>query len=301
MAALTAAVNAGLSLVEIYRQTGVTPTAVVKYLPDAGAKVPEGEWIDVPGWPEYAVTPEGLIRANEKISSSGRKLRPRLLRPTTHPVYGYQLVYFTRNGETYTKQLGRIVLEAVAGPPETEGLECRHLDGNPLNNNAGNLAWGTHYENMQDMVRHGTRKNSHCKRGHEFSGENVRVRKTGERVCVSCTRAGNRSRSRGEPISQDESDRIYNSLMNGVREDTVKDKALLGLMASGASLSEIRRTLGVDYRTIQRHWPSYKPFEVGGGGDAAEIRETNRQLAEFLRRGKIGKHRDAGFNLKGDV
>lgn len=77
--------------------------------------------------------------------------------------------------------------------------------------------------------------------------------------------------------------------------------ALTAAVNAGLSYNEIRRTLGVDYRTIQRHWPSYKPFEVGGGGDAAIIRETNRQLAEFLRRGKIGKHRDAGFNLKGDV
>lgn len=77
--------------------------------------------------------------------------------------------------------------------------------------------------------------------------------------------------------------------------------ALTAAVNAGLSYNEIRRTLGVDYRTIQRHWPSYKPFEVGGGGDAAIIRETNRQLAEFLRRGKIGNHRDAGFNLKGDV
>lgn len=77
--------------------------------------------------------------------------------------------------------------------------------------------------------------------------------------------------------------------------------ALTAAVNAGLSYNEIRRTLGVDYRTIQRHFKGYKPFEVGGGGDAAEIRETNRQLAEFLRRGKIGKHRDSGFNLKGDV
>lgn len=71
--------------------------------------------------------------------------------------------------------------------------------------------------------------------------------------------------------------------------------ALTAAVNAGLSYNEIRRTLGVDYRTIQRHWPSYKPFEVGGGGDAAEIRETNRRLAEFLRRGKIGKHRENGF------
>lgn len=76
-------------------------------------------------------------------------------------------------------------------------------------------------------------------------------------------------------------------------------KALNSAVSAGLSYNEIRRTLGIDYRTIQRHYPDYKPFEAGGGGDAAEIRETNRQLREFLRRGKIGNNRDAGFNLRG--
>lgn len=76
-------------------------------------------------------------------------------------------------------------------------------------------------------------------------------------------------------------------------------KALNSAVSAGLSYNEIRRTLGIDYRTIRRHYPDYKPFEVGGGGDAAEIRETNRRLQEFLRRGKIGNNRDAGFNLRG--
>lgn len=76
--------------------------------------------------------------------------------------------------------------------------------------------------------------------------------------------------------------------------------ALTAMVDAGASLNEIRRTLGVDHRTVKRWFPDYKPFEVGGGGDAAIIRETNRQLREFERRGKIGKNRDAGFDLRGD-
>lgn len=71
--------------------------------------------------------------------------------------------------------------------------------------------------------------------------------------------------------------------------------ALQAAVNAGLSLSEIQRTLGIDYRTVKRHYPDYAPHTVGGGGDAAEIRETNRRLREFLRRGKIGKHREHGF------
>ena len=35
-------------------------------------------------------------------------------------------------------------------------MECRHLDGNRLNNKANNLAWGTHSQNQMDKHRHGT-------------------------------------------------------------------------------------------------------------------------------------------------
>lgn len=74
---------------------------------------------------------------------------------------------------------------------------------------------------------------------------------------------------------------------------------LNALVNSGASFNEIRRVMGTDPRTVKRWFPEYHPYPVGGGGDAAEIRETNRQLQEFLRRGKIGKNRDSGFNVKG--
>lgn len=85
-----------------------------------------------------------------------------------------------------------------------------------------------------------------------------------------------------------------------LRRNPERMKALDALVTAGVSFNEIRRTLGVDHRTVKRHYPEYKPFEVGGGGEAAVIRETNRQLREFLRRGKIGKNRDAGFDRRGD-
>lgn len=51
--------------------------------------------------------------------------------------------------------VNRLILEAFVGPCP-DGMECRHLDGVPLNNRRDNLEWNTHTENMRDRKRHGT-------------------------------------------------------------------------------------------------------------------------------------------------
>jgi hypothetical protein len=52
-------------------------------------------------------------------------------------------------------RVGPLMLETFVGP-RPEGMECRHLNGNFRDNRLVNLAWGTHSENMRDMLRHGT-------------------------------------------------------------------------------------------------------------------------------------------------
>lgn len=89
--------------------------------------------------------------------------------------------------------------------------------------------------------------------------------------------------------------------MTRLDRDPERWKAFVELTNAGVSLNELRRTLGVDHRTVKRYRPGYSAFPVGGGGDAALVREANRQLREFERRGKIEGNRDAGFNLRGDV
>jgi len=49
----------------------------------------------------------------------------------------------------------RAVLETFVGPCP-EGMECRHLDGNPKNNRLENLCWGTRSEIQKDSVRLGS-------------------------------------------------------------------------------------------------------------------------------------------------
>lgn len=56
------------------------------------------------------------------------------------------------SGET----VHRIVCATWHGAPPFEAAQVRHLDGNPVNNQAHNLAWGTAAENAADRLRHGT-------------------------------------------------------------------------------------------------------------------------------------------------
>lgn len=80
-----------------------------------------------------------------------------------------------------------------------------------------------------------------------------------------------------------------------IRRNPERWAQLRQLVDAGVSYNEIRRTMGVDHRTVKRHFPDYAPFERGGAGEAAVIRKVNQQLNEFIERGKIGKHRERGF------
>lgn len=49
-----------------------------------------------------------------------------------------------------------LVAELFIGQRPSSKHVIRHLDGNPANNDASNLAWGTYLENENDKRRHGT-------------------------------------------------------------------------------------------------------------------------------------------------
>lgn len=65
------------------------------------------------------------------------------------------------HGYPMVKVMGRgvrvhsLVCRAYHGSPK-DGQEVRHLDGSVDNNDPKNLSWGSHTDNMQDAVLHGT-------------------------------------------------------------------------------------------------------------------------------------------------
>lgn len=111
-------------------------------------------WRLIPDYSRYAVSDDGEVK---KI---GRGLMKQI------QVKGYYVVSLVRDdGRNLQRKVHQLVLEAFVGPrPEgTEG--CHFPDRSPTNNNLANLRWGTHRDNTDDMLKHGSQtkgEDSHC-------------------------------------------------------------------------------------------------------------------------------------------
>ncbi len=136
-------------------------------------------WLPVPHWPNYEVSDHGRVR---NVS------RDRLMRPYLSE--GYPQVSLSDKPRRWRVRVHTLVALAFIGPKPAPGLEIRHLDGDRLNNVPGNLAWGTHLENVRDMMRQGRHwqvVKTHCPSGHPYDEDNTRLY-GGHRYCRACRR-----------------------------------------------------------------------------------------------------------------
>lgn len=69
--------------------------------------------------------------------------------------HGYLYVNLFKDKCHSVRLVHDLVLVSFIGK-RPEKMECRHLDGNRLNNKLSNLVWGTSSENTLDSVIHGT-------------------------------------------------------------------------------------------------------------------------------------------------
>lgn len=156
------------------------------------------EWRPVVGYEGlYEVSSHGNVRSTTRIVphrmyGSQRikgKRRSLVLNPD-----GYPGLFLSKHGVDRHVSVHRLVAQAFCERSEDD-TEVRHLDGNPANNHAYNLKWGTHSENMRDRIAHGTDRNvakTHCVNGHEFSIGNTRLTNEGHRVCKTCAKEATR-------------------------------------------------------------------------------------------------------------
>jgi hypothetical protein len=143
------------------------------------------EWRPIPGFPLYEVSTDGQVR-------SLMRDRPHTLRPVSS--YGYPRVVLYLGRRRVHKRVHQLVALAFIGPVP-EGMEVRHLNGDRADAQLSNLAYGTHAENMQDRLRHGTNwhaNRTHCRQGHPYNEQNTYVTPSGKRDCRTCRGAASR-------------------------------------------------------------------------------------------------------------
>ena len=102
------------------------------------------EYKPIPGYEgQYKINEQGVI-----IGPYAKKLR-------VYTDGNYPKVYLYSNGTRRTLMVHTLLMLAWRGP-RPEGMVIRHLDGNPLNYDLSNLAYGTYQENESDKKAHGT-------------------------------------------------------------------------------------------------------------------------------------------------
>jgi hypothetical protein len=189
------------------RKHGTLESAVIPDLPGEN-------WHPVLGCEGlYAASNHGRIKSLARITSDGKQLRERLL-PGSPDKLGRLDVRLHYPDGPKTRRIHQLIMEAFAGLPEP-GMEVRHLDGNPANNRwapgstdeevrtaGGNLIYGTHAQNMADMIEHGTtnRRFTHCPQGHEYTEENTIIYASGSRGCLECKRERGREWARANYV-----------------------------------------------------------------------------------------------------
>jgi hypothetical protein len=157
-------------------------------------------WLPVAGYEgSYEVSDRGRVRslARTVICHDGRtrRLKDRILRPTTQPTAGYLRVslYGPSNGRRCFTVHGLVLTAFVGARPV--GKVCCHGDGDPTNNRLANLRWDTYGANNSDAVGHGTHHQASkavCPRGHTLALPNLVRRILPARMCLACARAHSR-------------------------------------------------------------------------------------------------------------
>jgi hypothetical protein len=130
--------------------------------------VGEGEerWLPVVGYEGfYEVSDQGRVRSRYRVLKQARNTQKRLI------------VCLSKQNKARVRLVHHLVLEAFVGL-RPSGTEACHWNDIADDNRLANLRWDTHEANCADIIRndHRLTRNTHCRRGHALTSENVYIR-----------------------------------------------------------------------------------------------------------------------------
>lgn len=109
------------------------------------------KWWYIEGFPGYIISDYGRVWSTKT---------QRFIKPKHANRYGHLMVSLCIDGDVHYRLIHRLVAEAFLPNPYKYPI-VRHLDDDPTNNCAYNLAWGTQKDNVNDCIASG---NANCLR-----------------------------------------------------------------------------------------------------------------------------------------
>ena len=106
------------------------------------------KWVKIPDFPRYFINEDG------EVLSKARYKQGRRLKPVLHHE-GYYFVTLRKDGQSFHRNVHKLLALVFIGPPPSEKHEVNHRDGNKVNNAISNLEWVTHAENMAHAAAYG--------------------------------------------------------------------------------------------------------------------------------------------------
>jgi len=113
------------------------------------------------------------------VSTSGAVFNSKMVLKKLSTRYDGYLVTSVGGRGIPIRRVHHLVLETFVGPCP-EGMETRHLNGDPSDNRLENLAWGSREDQISDQKKHGTFSKPPVKKGRDnpryagvFDGERM--------------------------------------------------------------------------------------------------------------------------------